>query len=154
VVAVSRNGDKLARAKAEGAIATVKASATTFHEVKELTGGGADVAVDAVGSAETALAGVLSLAKGGRHLQLGLTGKAEQGRVGIPADAMVLQEIQFVGSIGCPVTSYPGLLSLVVFGKLDPSRLVERAINVEQVSEVLDGMTEFDTHGFNVITSW
>jgi len=154
VVAVSRNPEKLARAKAEGAVATVQASETAFLEVKEVTGGGADVAIDAVGSAETALAGVLSLAKGGRHLQLGLTGKTERGMIPIPADAMVLQEIQFTGSIGCPVTSYPGLLSLVVSGKLDPTRLVERSINVAEISGVLRKMSEYDTQGFTVITSW
>jgi propanol-preferring alcohol dehydrogenase len=154
VIAVSHSQEKLAQAKAEGAVVTLQASATAAFEVKEVTSGGADLAVDAVGSSENTVAGILALRKGGRHLQLGLTGKADQGVIGIPADAMVLQEIQFLGSLGCPTTSYPGLLSLVASGQLDPTRLVERSIGVEQVSGVLQAMTDGTTRGFTVITAW
>jgi propanol-preferring alcohol dehydrogenase len=154
VVAVSHSDDKLAHAKTEGAAVTLKASPTAAHDVKEATGGGVDVAVDAVGSSGTTIAGILSLTKGGRHLQLGLTGKDDRGVIGIPADAMVLQEITFLGSLGCPTTSYPGLLSLVAAGQLDPTRLVERTIGVEQVTEVLQAMTDGITRGFTVITAW
>jgi threonine dehydrogenase-like Zn-dependent dehydrogenase len=154
VIAVSHSEEKLAQAKAEGAFLTLSASPTVACEVKEVTGGGVDVAVDAVGSRETTLAGILSLTKGGRHLQLGLTSQADQGVIGLPVDAMVLQEITLLGSIGCPTTSYPGLLSLVASGQLDPTRLVERSIEVEQVSEVLQAMTDGTTRGFTVVTAW
>jgi propanol-preferring alcohol dehydrogenase len=112
------------------------------------------VAIDALGSKDTALAAVLSLRKGGRHLQVGLTGQSEKGMVALPVDGMVFQEITFVGSLGCPTTSYPGLLSLVATGKLEPKRLVTKRIPIEQASDVLSSMTDFGTLGFNVITHW
>lgn len=155
VVAISRSEEKLARAREEGAIATVLAGEEHLADtLKEITGGGAHVAIDALGSKDTLLGGILALRKGGRHVQLGLTGQIEKGIVGLPVDAMVLQEITFVGSLGCPTTSYPGLLSLVASGKLAPKRLVTQRIPIEQASEVLSSMTDFATLGFNVITQW
>lgn len=155
VVAISRTEQKLGRARTEGALATVQASEEHLVEaVKEITAGGAHVAIDALGSNDTALPAILSLRKGGRHVQLGLTGQIEKGMVALPVDAMVFQEITFAGSLGCPTTSYPSLLSLVATGKLEPKRLVTRKVPVEEASAVLSSMTDFATLGFNVITQW
>ena len=154
VVAVSRGEENLAQAKREGAVATVQVDDQIITAVKDITGGGAEVSVDALGSSRTAVPAVFCLRKGGRHLQLGLTGKDDQGMIGLPVDAMTLQEIQFIGSLGCPTTSYPGLLSMVESSQLNPNRLVERTIAVEEVNTVLSAMTDYRTHGFNVITSW
>jgi propanol-preferring alcohol dehydrogenase len=155
VIAVSRSEEKLARARDEGVLATIQASEEQLPDaVKQLTDGGAHVTIDALGSEHTLLAGVLSLRKGGRHVQLGLTGQAEKGMVALPVDAMVFQEITFIGSLGCPTTSYAGLLSLITSGKLEPKRLVTQRIPVEQASGVLSSMTDFATVGFNVITEW
>ncbi|OFW11816.1 MAG: hypothetical protein A3H96_27215 [Acidobacteria bacterium RIFCSPLOWO2_02_FULL_67_36] len=57
-------------------------------------------------------------------------------------------------SLGCPATSYPGLLSMVATGALHPERLVESLVDVSSVTDVLNRMTEYRTNGFNVITSW
>ena len=155
VVAISRSEEKLARARNEGALAAVQASEEHLVDtVKEITGGGAHVAIDALGSRNTLLPAVLSLRKGGRHLQLGLTGQMEKGMVALPVDAMVFQEITFVGSLGCPTSSYPGLLSLIASGKLEPKRLVTKRVPIERASDVLSSMTDFATLGFNMITHW
>jgi len=94
------------------------------------------------------------LKKGGRHVQIGLTSADDKGMISLPVDAMVLQEIQFIGSLGCPTTSYPGLLSMVAKGKLAPKRLVGATVPIEKVNDVLSSMTSFAASGFNVITSW
>jgi len=155
VVAVDISDEKLERARQEGATATVNAHTDNpVQKVREITDGGADVGVDALGSAQTALNSVFSLRRGGRHVQVGLTSQQEQGMVSLPLDIMVVQEVELVTSLGCPVTSYPGLLSLVASGKLDPKRLVGQTIPLEGVNDVLNAMTEFATVGFSVIDRW
>lgn len=155
VVAVSTSEKKLGLAKKEGAMVTINASRNDLIEaVRDVTHGGADVTIDALGSIQTTLPAVLSLRKGGRHLQIGLTGQQEKGMISLPVDSMVLKEITFIGSLGCPVTSYPGLMALIANGKLQPRRLVTNTIAVEKASEVLSSMTNFSTVGFHVITTW
>lgn len=154
VIAVSRTQQKLELAKAEGASAAVVAGDTAVAAIRDLTGGGAHVSVDALGSSATAVPGILSLRKGGRHLHLGGTGKEDAGIIGLPVDAMLFQELSFHAGMGCPTTSYPGLLSMVASGALQPDRLVERTVDVGDVSGVLDRMSTYQTTGFNVITSW
>ena len=155
VVAVSHSQDKLEHARAEGAAAIVQADVSDVAgAVREVSGGGVDVAVDALGATATTLPGLFPLKKGGQHLQLGLTGQQEQGMIALPVDAIVLQELRFLGSQGCPVTSYPGLLALVASGRLAPQRLVGRTLCLEEVNEVSTGMSDYAPRGFNVITAW
>jgi D-arabinose 1-dehydrogenase-like Zn-dependent alcohol dehydrogenase len=155
VIAVDISDEKLMVAKGEGAELTVNAASGSAHQaIKELTGGGANVSIDALGSAKTAVPGVLSLKKGGRHLQIGLTGKEDKGSIALPVDAMTLQELSFIGSMGCPISSYKGLLSLVETRRLKPRELVTRTVALNQVNEVLTAMSDFKTVGFNVITAF
>ena len=155
VLAVDLSEQKLRTAKAEGAAAVIDAHGkNTVEQIREITNGGVDVAVDAVGSSETALPALGSIRKGGRHVQIGLTGAKDRGTLPLPVDIMLVQEISFIPSLGCPTSSYGGLLALVANGKLNPKRLVTRCLPVEQASQVLDSMTNFDTLGFNIISQW
>ena len=154
VIAVSRSQEKLDQAKREGAVATVQAGDKATEAIRDVTGGGAHVSVDALGITATTVPGILALRKGGRHVQLGLTGKEEKGIIAMPVDAMLFQELSFHTSSGCPHTSYPGLLSMVASGALKPERLLEKKIDVGDVNGVLNRMTDYQTSGFNVITSW
>ncbi len=155
VIAVDIHDEKLERAREEGALHTVNAAKDdAVSAIKDITGGGADISLDALGSSRTALPAILSLRRGGRHLQIGLTSQDEQGMIPVPVDAMILQEISFVPSLGCPATSYRGLLALVADGVLKPARLVTNQVPVEQAGDVLASMTDFKTVGLNVITSW
>ncbi len=155
VIAVDISEQKLRIAKAEGAAAVIDAHGQNASEqVREITKGGADMAVDAVGASETALPALQSIRKGGRHLQIGLTGAKDKGTFALPVDVMLVQEISFIPSLGCPTTSYRGLLALVASGKLNPKRLVTRCLPVEEAGQVLDSMTNYNTVGFNVISKW
>lgn len=155
VIAVAISEQKLRIAKAEGAAAVVDARGQNLVEqVRDITKGGVDVAVDAVGISETALPALKSIRKGGRHLQIGLTGAKDHGAFSLPVDVMLVQEISFIPSLGCPTTSYRALLALVASGKLNPKRLVTRCLPVEQASQVLDSMSNYGTVGFNVISQW
>jgi D-arabinose 1-dehydrogenase-like Zn-dependent alcohol dehydrogenase len=154
VIAVGRSAEKLMRARQEGAEATVKAGPDAAAHIIEITKGGAAVTVDALGSNETTLPALQALAKYGRHLQVGLTGPQEAGVMPIPMDVVVFNELRIVGSLGCPISSYAGMLSMVAAGKLKPARLVETVVSVAEAGKLLDHMTTYNTVGFSVINSW
>ena len=154
VIAVGRSDEKLGLALREGAEMVVKAGADAPAAIFEITKGGAAVTVDALGSVETTLPAFKSLAKFGRHVQLGLTGPGEAGIMPIPMDLIVFRELRVIGSLGCPLSSYTSMLSLVAAGKLQPARLVESAIAVSDAGRVLADMTDYATVGFSVINRW
>jgi alcohol dehydrogenase, propanol-preferring len=115
----------------------------------------AHVGLDALGIKDTVLNSVLSLRKGGRHVQVGLTTSEEGGFVSLPVDMITAAAIEFVGSIGNnPHPDYRGLLSLISSGRLNPKRLVEREISLEDVNAVFENMSQYNTKGFNVITQF
>ena len=153
VVAVDLMDDKLDRAKDLGAIETVNAGEVDDvpEAVKDLSAGSADVSVDALGIATTCQNSVLSLGTRGQHVQIGLTTSEEQGMVQLPTDAMVMQEIEFIGSLGMPPTQYDEIFRMVQTGKLNPSAVVSETVRLDDVSSRLESMTDFETVGIPVI---
>ncbi|MBC9733501.1 alcohol dehydrogenase catalytic domain-containing protein [Nocardioides marmotae] len=95
--------------------------------VRDATGGGAHVSVDAVGSPATAAASVRSLRRRGRHVQVGLL-LGDQAAPPLPMDVVVAHELTVVGSHGMAAHEYPAMLDLVAAGTLDPAALVTRRI--------------------------
>ncbi|AQL42877.1 alcohol dehydrogenase [Halorientalis sp. IM1011] len=156
VVAVDLKDEKLADAEDLGAVETVNAAETedVAGTVKDITDGGADISVDALGVAETCRNSILSLGNRGQHLQIGLTTEEEEGMVAVPTDAMVMQEIEFVGSFGMPPTRYDEIFRMVATGKLDPSAVVSETVGLEDVSDKLAAMTDFETDGIPVVDSF
>lgn len=154
VVGVDIRPEPLARAAALGAAATVDARTVDAAEaVREITGGGAQVAVDALGIAATCRAALQSLGKRGRHVQIGLTTRTggEAADIPLPVDFIVRQEITFHGSLGMPAARYDDLLRLVAAGVLDPGRLVGRRVGLAEAGGVLEAMTRYETDGVTVI---
>jgi len=154
VIAVGRSQQKLAKALQEGAEATVTVGPDAPAQIIEITKGGAAVTVDALGSIETTLPALQALRKYGRHLQVGLTGPEEAGVMPIPMDLVVFNELRIVGSLGCPIASYTGMLSMVAAGTLQPTRLVETVASIAEAGKILDDMTNYNTVGFSVINNW
>ena len=155
VIAVDIDDEKLNKAKEEGAAFVVNARKENVPEaVKEITKGGAHASIDALGIKDTITNSVMSLRKGGRHVQIGLTTSNEQGMVSLPIDIITLMELEVVGSFGNPHVEYDGLMSLVAEGRLKPRSLVEREVRLEDVNEVFDRMSRFETKGFNIITQF
>jgi len=158
VVAVDVDDRKLAKAREEGAAATVNARGLTPEQVaqavKDATGGGTHASLDALGRAFTFHQSILSLRKGGRHVQVGITSQEERGQVAIPMDLLTNMEWEVVGSLGNPHPRYAELLALVARQKLRPARLVTREIALDDVNDTLERMTRFDTIGFEVITQF
>ena len=156
VVAVDLQEEKLRKAEQLGAVETVDASRTENvpGAVQSTVGRSADVSVDALGIAETCRNSVLSLGTRGQHVQIGLTTAEEEGMVALPTDAMVMREIEFVGSLGMPPTRYDEIFRMVETGKLDPSGVVSETIDLDGVNEKLQAMTDFGTVGIPVIDSF
>ena len=155
VIAVDLVDAKLEKALAEGARHTINAGAQdAAAAIRDLTGGGADLAIGGLEAASLVESAVLSLRKGGRLVQVGLTSQAEQGYVRIPLDHIIEAEIEIAGSVGNPHVDYPRLLGLVETGVLQPARIVGQTLPLEQASAVLDAMDSYETLGFSVITAF
>jgi alcohol dehydrogenase len=155
VVAVDPSEPARTRAAALGATRTLDPTdLDPVAAIREQTGGGADVSVDALGIAETCRNSIRCLRERGVHAQVGLTTDEERGEVGLPTDWMTRWEITFVGSRGMPPTRYGALFDLVEAADIDPGELVARELSLGAVSERLTAMDEFDTAGVEVVTSF
>lgn len=155
VIAVDLDDQKLALAKKVGAEHVINAKNTDpVSAVRELTGGGADVAVDALGIATTCRNAVMSLRKQGRHVQIGLTTQQEKGEVSLPIDMMVLAEIQFTGSASMPTSRYPAMLGMVARKKISPKALVTETIPIEKAFGVIEQMSKFQNIGMSVVNKF
>ncbi len=138
VVAVDVSAAALELATSFGASATVLAGGVDVPAaVRDLTGGGAQLSLDALGSAETCVGSVLCLRPRGRHVQVGLL-PPSQGRPLVPMERVVALELEVLGSHGMAAHAYPEVLALVASGRLRPDLLVSREIGLEHAAQALD----------------
>ncbi|MEM4780540.1 MAG: zinc-dependent alcohol dehydrogenase family protein [Halalkalicoccus sp.] len=153
VIAVDLVPEKLDKARELGAVEAVNASEIEDvpREIKAITDGGADVAVDALGIAQTCRNAVMSLGRRGQHVQIGLTTSDERGEISLPTDVMVMNEIEFVGSLGMQPTRYDEIFRMVSTGKLDPGAVVSETVSLEETPEKLAAMSDYGTEGIPVI---
>lgn len=150
-IGVDINPDALALAKTLGAtyVLNSRSEPDLLGRIRELTGGGAHVAVDALGSPETCKNSVLSLRKRGRHVQVGIPHAPPPGEaVPLLVAGVIANELEFVGSLGMQAHAFPPLLDMIHEGRLPVARLVQKKVSLEQAADVLAGMTEF--HGLGV----
>jgi alcohol dehydrogenase len=109
------------------------------ERVREVTGGGALLSLDALGSPATASASIASLRPRGRHVQVGLL-PAALGWPALPMHLVIGGELEVLGSHGMSPRSYPGLLQLVASGAVRPGELVTRRLTLEQAGPALARM--------------
>jgi alcohol dehydrogenase len=119
-------------------------------EVRDLTGGGAHVSLDALGSATVAAAAVAGLRPRGRHVQVGLL-HGDEARAAVPMDLVVARELAVIGSHGMPAVDYPAMLDLVASGALDPERLVTRRIGLADAGAALAAMDGPTPPGITIV---
>jgi alcohol dehydrogenase len=152
VVAVDITEEKLAFARSIGAFATVNGlgTADVAAAVREITGGGAHVSVDALGSQVTCFNSIANLRKRGKHIQIGLMA-GEQRHPNIPMDQVIANELEILGSHGMQAYRYPAMLEMIRAGKLQPEKLVGRTITLDQAITELTNMDNFSGTGVTVI---
>ncbi|WP_330475635.1 zinc-dependent alcohol dehydrogenase family protein [Terrabacter sp. C0L_2] len=152
VVAVDVNPAALERASSLGAAAVVDAGAvdSMASAVREVTGGGAHVSIDAFGSPESAVASVQSLRRRGRHVQAGLL-LGPKSTPPLPMDLVISQELEIYGSHGMPARDYPAMLRLIQDGALRPADLVGQVIGLEDAGAALADMDQPGKGGMTVV---
>ncbi|MCS5558026.1 MAG: zinc-dependent alcohol dehydrogenase family protein [Oceanospirillaceae bacterium] len=153
VIAVDIDDEKLAFAKQLGAVALINA-----NQVKSVpgaimgqSGGGAHVSLDALGSPITCRNSIRCLRTHGRHVQVGLMMDSTDA---VPMDRVISKELTLLGSQGMAAYKYPELLQMVAQGTLEPEKLVQNTVNLEQGVDILQSFDQFPSLGVTVITEF
>ncbi|WP_394433946.1 zinc-binding dehydrogenase [Streptomyces sp. SGAir0957] len=138
VVAVDIAPDALDLARKFGAAACLDARGTddVAGAVRELTGGGAHLSLDALGSAATCAASVNGLRRRGRHVQVGLLPEDPV----VPMGRALAWELELIGSHGMAAHAYPEMLELVRGGVLRPELLVTSVVPLREAGGALAAM--------------
>ncbi|WP_330290859.1 zinc-dependent alcohol dehydrogenase family protein [Streptomyces sp. NBC_00576] len=155
VVAVDVSPGALELARKFGAAECVNAATTddTAAAVRELTGGGAQLSLDALGSPVTCAASVNGLRRRGRHVQVGLL-PSDTGTTPVPMARVVALELELLGSHGMAAHTYPPMLELVRAGVLRPDLLVTSTIPLTESPAALAEMGTASGAGVTVIEPW
>ena len=151
VVVVDIVEEKLTHAMQLGADAAVNAATTDAAEaIREITGGGAQVSIEALGVEVTTNASVDCLATLGRHVQVGMP--AGSGQMQVNMRAIYSKQLAFFGTRGMPSWKYPTLLGMIERGQVDISPMVAREIPLSGASAELRAMHGPTPPGTAVIT--
>ncbi|MFG1677084.1 alcohol dehydrogenase catalytic domain-containing protein [Micromonospora sp. NPDC049282] len=118
--------------------------------VRDATGGGAHLSLDALGSHATCVASIESLRRRGRHVQVGLL-PAARGRPALPMELVIAYELELRGSHGMPAHAYPELVRLVSAGVLRPGELVTGALGLAEAPAALATMDRPTTAGMRLV---
>ncbi|MBN9071705.1 MAG: zinc-dependent alcohol dehydrogenase family protein [Rhizobiales bacterium] len=153
VVAIDLAEEKLAEAARLGAIATVNAKTTpnVVKAVKQITGGGAHMSIDALGHPTTCYNSVSNLRRRGRHVQVGLM-LGDHAKAAIPMAKVIAFELEIRGSHGMQAFRYQPMLDMISAGRLAPDRLVGKEISLDEAPAALMAMDRFEGVGMSVIT--
>jgi len=155
VLAVDVSAAALARARALGAEATMDAGAARAAPeglaaaIRELTGGGAHVSIDALGSPAMAADSVRCLRRRGRHVQVGLL---PGGPAPIPMDLVIARELEIYGSHGMAARDYSDMMRLVADGTLRPGLLIGEVIALGDVGRALAAMDGLAGPGMTMVS--
>ena len=134
-IVVDVDDGKLAAASAAGAGAVVNARAPdALAKLLELTGGGADAAIDFVGSEHTAPLGFHALKTGGKLVMVGLFG----GTLKLPLALIAMQVKTIEGSNVGSLANFQELVALARAGKVPPIPVNVRPAH--QANEVIDDL--------------
>nr|WP_231948765.1 zinc-dependent alcohol dehydrogenase family protein [Jiangella alkaliphila] len=152
VVAVDVTAPALALARTAGAAVTVDASDGTdvVAAVRDATGGGAHLSLDALGSTATFQNSVRGLRRRGRHVQAGLL-LAEHATQAVAMGPLVGTELELLGSHGMAAHHYPAMLAEVADGTLRPELLLGCELTLEDGVDALLAMTDGSPTGVTIL---
>lgn len=155
VIAVDIREDCLQVASAIGATCVVNAARepSVVAAVRDISGGGARVSIDAMGSRETCRNSIAGLAKRGKHIQVGLLVGDEKDS-GLPMDLVVANELEIVGSHGMQAHEYPRMLGMIADGRMDPASLLGTTIDLSTAARNFASRDGFDGAGVVVIDTF
>jgi len=138
VIAVDLLEEKLEWALKLGAAKTLNPTSVERLDkaVRQLTGGGADVAFEAIGLPETQEQAFASLRTGGRFVVVGFASQPMR----LDAGRTMYREMEIVGSLGCRAVDYPRVLELVRQGKIKLQELVTARYPLDQINQAFDAL--------------
>lgn len=153
VVVVDVVEEKLTHAQSLGADAAVNATDGNVAEaIRDITGGGAQVSVEALGIEATTNASVECLATLGRHVHVGMP--SGDGMMQINMRAIYSKQLAFYGTRGMPSWKYPSLLGMIERGDVDLSPMLDREVSLSHASSELRAMSGPTRPGTAVITDF
>jgi alcohol dehydrogenase len=146
VIAVDVNPAKLGLARQLGAHHTIDArDADHVEQIKDLTGGGVDTALEGAGVIPALKTGYDILRSGGQLVTVGLSPQGDS--FPIPAADLVTREIAVRGSYmgSCvPVRDIPRYLEAFRQGRLPVDRLIGEHVGFEAINEGFDKLASGD----------
>jgi D-arabinose 1-dehydrogenase-like Zn-dependent alcohol dehydrogenase len=143
VIAVDVSPAALDLARDAGAELAVAAGT----DVRDHTGGGTHIGLDAIGHEDACRASIAGLRKRGRHVQIGLLPDGAH----VPMELVIGRELQLLGSHGMAAHAYPEMLSLIAADRLRPGRLITSRIELDQAPAALATMAEAPRAGVTII---
>lgn len=154
-IAIDLSDRKLAFARACGAVAAVNASDTpsVVEAVRDITGGGAHVSIDALGHPATCFNSIQNLRRRGRHVQVGLM-LGDQSAPAVPMAQVIAHELEIYGSHGMQAWRYDAILAMIQAGRIAPDKLIGRRITLRDGIDALTMMDKSDATGMSVITKF
>lgn len=153
VVVVDVVREKLDHALGLGIDAAVMAGEDTAKRIREITGGGAHVSVEALGIPATVNASLGCLRPLGRHVQVGMP-VGHTARMEVDMSAVYQGNLAVFGTRGMPAWRYPSLLSLITSGKVDMSPMIAREVRLSDVSAELAAFDGPTAPGVAVVTDF
>ena len=154
-IAVDITDEKLDFARSIGAVASVNAAAVedVAESIRDITQGGAHVSIDALGSPVTCFNSIANLRKRGKHVQVGLM-LADHRHPAVPMDKIIANELEILGSHGMQAYKYEALLAMILAGKLQPEKLIQKTISLDESLEALTNMNSSRGIGVTVINKF
>lgn len=139
VIAVDLVEERLEWARRLGASATLnpgQIQGSVARKIRQLTGGGADVALEAIGNPSTIQEAFISLHPGGRLVVVGYS----DHEVALNAGRIMYREMEIRGSLGCRPVDYPRVIELARAGRIQVAPLVTARFPLEDINEGLDAL--------------
>jgi alcohol dehydrogenase len=153
VVVVDVVREKLDHALSLGIDAAVMAGDGAAEEIREITGGGAHVSVEALGIPATVNGSLRCLRPLGRHVQIGMP-VGHTARMEVDMSAVYQGNLALYGTRGMPAHKYPSLLSLITSGKVDVAPMIAREVGLSDVSAELAAFDGPTPPGVAVVTDF
>ncbi len=156
VLAIDVNDAALEMARSLGASQTLNAAGVddVGEAVRDLTGGGAHVSLDALGITDTFHNSLRSLRRLGRHVQIGLP-LAQHAEPTVPLLELVYsRQISIMGTRGIAASRFPAMFEMISSGRMDPAKLVTKTIPLEETGVALAAMDRYAGVGITVIDAF
>ena len=154
VFAVDISDEKCKLASDLGADFTINANKNdAVQAVKELSGGGVHVSIDALGHTTTCLNSISGLRKCGKHIQIGLMASSH-ATPPIPMSLVVANELEILGSHGMQSHKYGEMFDFMKATRINLGKMITKTIPLEEVPVHLPEMHQNNSAGITVINSF